>query len=253
MTVEELPEDWVRPGSASLVHRLDFGAEAHRRREKHEGVSRFLREEGLDEDGIELLREAKELGLTSEAIRAALRQHAETLRFPNSASEDPGRRRSEAADDASRAPLHATELRQRSVVVGQSLASSESKAYLRGHYTRATGEMHCQACRKVLPFRTSEGLWYFEAVRLVGDRKQVHTANAIALCPLCAAMFKHTRQTKDEELMARIAAASVSPGQGLVEIPVTLNHQRATIAFTGKHALDIKAALGVAGARRDSA
>lgn len=253
MTAEDLPDDWVRPGSASLVHRLDFGAEAHRQREKVEGVSNFLREEGLEEDGLEVLREARDLGLTSDVMRAVLRSHAETLRFPEAASIDPDRRSSVAAVDAKEAPLRTTELRERSVVVGQTQAGNESRAYLRGHYTRPTGEMHCQACRKVLPFRTSDGLWYFEAVRLVGGRKQIHTANAIALCPLCAALFKHTRQTKEDDLMDAIAAVSVVPGQGLVEIPVVLNHQRVMITFTGKHAIDIKAALSVAGDRRDTA
>ncbi|SDL43761.1 sacsin N-terminal ATP-binding-like domain-containing protein [Tessaracoccus oleiagri] len=253
MTIDDLPEDCVRPVNASLVHRLDFGAEAHRRREKLEGVSNFLREEGLDEDGIEVLREARDLGFTIEQMRAFLRQHAEPLGFPEAASIDPDRRSSVAAADAETAPLRTTALRERSVVVAQSQASSESRAYLRGHYTRPTGEMHCQACRKVLPFRTSDGLWYFEAVRLVSGRKQIHTANAIALCPLCAAMFKYTRQTKEDELMDVIATVSVSPGQGLVEVPVILDHRRVAIAFTGKHAIDLKAALGIAGDRRDTA
>lgn len=253
MTAEDLPEDWVRPGSASLVHRLDFGAEAHRLREKVEGVSNFLREEGLEEDGLEVLREARDLGLSTDVMLAVLRSHAETLQFPEAASIDPDRRSSVAAVDAKEAPLRTTELRERSVVVGQTQAGNESRAYLRGHYTRPTGEMHCQACRKVLPFRTSDGLWYFEAVRLVGGRKQIHTANAIALCPLCAALFKHTRQTKEDDLMDAIAAVSVIPGQGLAEIPVVLNHQRVMITFTGKHVIDIKAALGAAGDRRDTA
>ena len=62
MTVEDLPDDWEKPAPASLVYKLGFGTEVAKHRQRQEGVTDFLREEGLDEDGIDLLREAKELG-----------------------------------------------------------------------------------------------------------------------------------------------------------------------------------------------
>jgi hypothetical protein len=252
VTVEDLPEDWERPAHNSLVYKLDFGAEATKRRQKREGVSEFLREEGLDEDGIDLLREAKELGVTNADIRHLLREREATARFPEGASDNPERRTAVAALDAASAPEHTTAVRERSIVEGQVQASAESKAYLREQYTSVAGEVHCQACRKVVPFRTKDGLWYFEAVRFITARKQVHTANAIALCPLCAALYKYARQTKNESLVERLASRNVDMGQGSVEIPVSLNNERVKITFTGRHAIDIKAALGVAGGERDT-
>lgn len=252
MTVDELPPGWQRPGPTSLVHKLDFGAEAARRDQKREGVSQFLREEGLDEGGIELLREAKELGVPIEDLLGMLRQRSVADRFPGGASDDPNRRASIAALDALEAPQHTTEIRERRIIVGQNLATAESKAYLRGHYQSPDGDMHCQACRQVLPFKMADGLWYFEAVRLVGARKQVHRANALALCPLCAALFKHARHTKDEALVEQLAATAVEEGQGLVTLPVILNGRRVEIALTGRHAIDLKAALSVAGDARGS-
>ena len=170
--------------------------------------------------------------------------------FPDGPSEDPVRRAGFAALDAASAPEFTTSIRERSVVEGQSQASAESRAYLRGQYTTTVGEMHCQACRKPLPFKIKDGSWYFEAVRLVNARRQVHTANAIALCPLCAALYKYARGTKNEAIIDNLGSTVIDAGQGLVEIPVVLDGKRVKIAFTGKHAIDVKTALGVAGDER---
>ncbi|MFC7726157.1 sacsin N-terminal ATP-binding-like domain-containing protein [Nocardioides sp. GCM10028917] len=247
--IDELPDDWPAPQQSSLVYKLDFGADAVRRRQKREGVTDYLREEGLDEDALDLLREVKEQGLD---LRAILREHAAMAQFPEGPSEDPVRRAGITALDAASAPEFSTSIRDRSVVDGQAQASAESRAYLRGQYTTASGDMHCQACRKQLPFKIKDGSWYFEAVRLVNARKQVHTANALALCPLCAALYKYARGTNNGAILDHLVGTIIDAGVGLVEIPVVLNGKRVKLAFTGKHAIDVKTALGVAGdGRRD--
>jgi hypothetical protein len=249
VTVNDLPDDWERPGASSLVHKLGFGADAAQRRRKADGVSDFLRDEGLDDDGIDVLREAKEAGLTTSALRNLIRERAPSHRFPELASDDPGRRSAVAAQDALGAPDYQTESRQRSVVDGQSQAAAESKGYLRGQYTTNEGEMFCQACHKPLPFKVG-GRWYFESIRFANARKQVHTANAVALCPLCAALYKYARETRNDALLETLASIEVEEGQGGVEIPLVLNGKRVKIRFTGKHAIDLQAALGVAGDER---
>lgn len=246
LTADDLPDDWERPSASSLVHKIDFGADAVQRRQKEEGVSHFLRDEGLDDDGIDVLREAKEAGMTTSELRALIRERAASHRFPEMSSVDPGRRSAVAAKDALEAPDYQTELRLRSVVDGQSQAAAESKGYLRGKYMTEAGEMFCQACCKPLPFRVG-GQWYFESLRFVNARKQVHTANAVALCPLCAALYKYTRETRNEALLETLANIEVEEGQGGVEIPLAMNGKRVKIRFTGKHAIDLQAALGVAG------
>ncbi len=247
VSVEELPDDWQKPQPTSLVYELAFGADADRRRQKQEGIADLLREEGLDEDSFDILRDAKEAGLD---LKAIVREHRATSQFPDGPSEDPHRRAAVAAIDAASAPEYSTSIRERTVVDGQAQASAESRAYLREQYTTAAGEMHCQACRKTLPFKMKDGSWYFEAVKLVNARKQVHTANAIALCPLCAALYKYARGTKNEAILDELDGTTIDVGQGTVEIPVVLDGKRIKLGFTGKHAIDIKTALCVAGDER---
>jgi hypothetical protein len=250
VSFEELPDGWQRPQTIFCTYNLYFGADAARRRQKQEGVTALLREEGLPDDSLELLRQLKEVGL--DEVRAFIRERAAMSQFPEGASEDPVRRAAVAAVDAALAPEYSTSIRERSVVDGQFQASAESRAYLRAQYTSA-GEMHCQACRKPLPFKKNDGSWYFEAVKLVGGRKQVHKANAIALCPLCAALYKHARGTRNEAneaILNELESTAIDAGQGVVEIPVVLDGKRVKLGFTGKHAVDIKTALGVAGDER---
>lgn len=253
VTVEDLPNDWEGPSPSSLVHKLDFGADAARRRQKREGVSDYLRDEGLDAEGIELLRELKEQGLSAADAREWLASRLEELSFPGGASVDPERRAEIAARDALDAPHHETTTRERNVVEGQGQASAESKAYLRNQYIDAAGRMVCQVCQRPMPFRTRDGQWYFEAVRLVGARRQVHTSNALALCPLCAAMYKHARATTNDELLEQIVAWPFNEGSATVEVSVVLDGKHQNIKFTGRHAIDVQAALQAAGADRDRA
>ena len=251
VTIDDLPAGWQVPERTSLVYGLEFGADATRRRQQEEGVTTYLRQEGFGEDDLDVMREAKKLGVSPDDVRKLVREHAAKNRFPDGASEDPVRRAKVAQLDAINAREHTTSIRQRSVVDGQSQASAESKAYLRAHYATAADEMHCQACLKPMPFKTRDGEWYFEAVRFVNERRQVHTANAVALCPLCAALYKYARETKNEELLDQLNHTNIDAGQGTVEVPVILDGNRVKIAFTGKHAIDLKTALDVAGGARD--
>ena len=250
ITEDDLRGGWPVPPDGSLVRELDFGAAVAQRSRKEIEVSEYLRDEGLPEDGLALLRAMSEPG-AREAVEEFLRDRKARDRFPDAASRDPARRAEVASRDAADAPRHSTTVRERSVVVGQQQAAAEARAYLREQYTTADGEMFCQACRKILPFRMRDGRWYFEAVDFVPSRAQVHRVNKVALCPLCAAMYQRVRDTGDAALLDELARLTVGPDQGAVHVPVVVNGTHVGLRFTGKHAIDLKAALGVAGASRN--
>ena len=100
-----------------------------------------------------------------------------------------------------------------------------------------------------MPFKV-KGQWYFQAIQFVGGRKRVHRQNAVALCPLCAALYRHKRETSDDALMTELGAIGVEPGQGAVDLPVLLNGHVRRLRFTGKHAIDLRTVLDVAGDAR---
>jgi hypothetical protein len=252
VTLDELPSSWEALAPHSLIHKLDFGADAARSRQKRDGMSSYLQEQGLPEDSFEILREMKAEGVSLRELWAsALAAKEQSLPFPEGASEDPNRRANFAAADALDAPQYETALRERSVVDGQGQTSRETKAFLRGQYTDSAGRMFCQVCQQPMPFRTQNEQWYFEAVSLISARQQTHIANALALCPLCAALYKHARSTPNDVLLAQIADLHIAEGQADVELSVVLDGKQRDIRFTGKHAIDVQAALKVAGEERD--
>ena len=111
--------------------------------------------------------------------------------------------------------------------------------------------MFCQACQKVMPFKRRDGEWYFEAIPFVGGRKKVHRANALALCPLCAAFYVNKRAPNDGALLESLDSLKMVGGQGSVELAVLFDGRRTTLKFTGKHAIDLRTLLRVAGEERD--
>jgi hypothetical protein len=139
----------------------------------------------------------------------------------------------------------------RQIVRGQTQTSEEIRTYLRQNYTNSDGALICQSCHYPMPFKLKDGSWYFEAVQFVPGRQRVHKANALAMCPLCAARYKYVRETKDNALIGDLLAIDVGAGEGSVELPVLIAGKRTTLRMTGKHAIDLQAALRVAGEKRD--
>lgn len=52
VTADDLPDDLERPSASSLVHKVGFGADAVQRRQKADGFSDFLLDEGLEDNGV---------------------------------------------------------------------------------------------------------------------------------------------------------------------------------------------------------
>lgn len=250
MALDEIREGWRQPAEDSLVHKLGFGTEAAQQEAREAARPHYAEQLGIELEDAELIREARAAGIDVEAAMhelIALKRSREA--FPEGASEDPDRRAAVAALDASNAAIHQTESRSRSVVVGQGPSSDDARAYLREQYTNPSGDMYCQACRSILPFKV-KGDWYFEATQFVGNRNRTHRQNALALCPLCAATYKHKRETSDETLLESLSTMTVEAGQGAVELPVLLNGQVVRLRLTGKHALDLQSSMAVAGEAR---
>ena len=107
----------------------------------------------------------------------------------------------------------------RQIVRGQTQTSEETRTYLKQNYTNSDGVLICQSCHDAMPFKLKDGSWYFEAVQFVPGRKRIHKANALAMCPLCAAKYKYVRETKDNALIEDLLAIVVSvAGDGSVRV-----------------------------------
>jgi len=248
MTVEDLPSGWPEPTANSLALALGFGAEARERDEAAQARSQRALEMGIPVaflDAIDDLDESEREGLFAELIERTQAR----ARFPVSTSANPARRAALVAADAADAPAHASERRLRSVVIGQSQNAELTRQYLREQYTDASGDLHCQLCHDVMPFKVS-GAWYFVAVQFVKARARVHHQNALATCAACAALYGLTRTTSDSALLESLFGVGIGAETERVTLRVVLDGKRHELWFTGKHALDLQAALRAQGAAR---
>jgi hypothetical protein len=121
--------------------------------------------------------------------------------------------------------------------VTDSNVRSEAKTYLRAFYTNLDGQMVCQVCEEEMPFKLSNGDYYFEAVECIKKFTDELKQNFIALCPVCAAKYSHANGTAVQAFLASILDAKNNP------ITIVLAQERHTIRFHPHHLNDLCHAL----------
>lgn len=249
---EDLPDGWPPPPANSLLTEIGFGTRDKIAKEQRARLRADLVAQGGSDEQADAVLDAISSGVPPEVLIAAAEEwRLQRVAFPELASENPSRRADFGAGDAASAPTRQTEEKVRQIVRGKTQASEETRTYLKQNYTNSDGVMICQSCYDPMPFTLSDGSWYFEAVQFVRGRKRIHKANALAMCPLCAAKYKYVRETKDHALIEDLLGISVGTGDGSIELPVLIAARRTTLRLTGAHAIDLQAALRVAGEERD--
>ncbi len=115
--------------------------------------------------------------------------------------------------------------------------------WLREQYTNDDGQMVCQICKKEMPFIKRDGEYYFEAVEAFSKDyfNRDHEAQFLALCPLCAAMYREFVKL-DERLMEELRDALRISDEP--EVSLILGELETSIRFVGSHFIDIKTILG---------
>ncbi|WP_411727454.1 hypothetical protein [Methyloglobulus sp.] len=93
-----------------------------------------------------------------------------------------------------------------------------------------------------MPFKIGD-VYYFEAVQCIKKIEHHHIENRLALCPTCAAMYQHARETDDTEIRQLIATHDAPDDAPSVEIPVTLAGKQHNLRFVGIHWFDLKTVL----------
>ncbi len=98
--------------------------------------------------------------------------------------------------------------------------------------------MICQICSKELPFKKSNGQFYFEKVKFLPKLQKLYYQNHLALCPNHAAMYKVVNNSKDE-LLENFKTLSDDAS----ELELTLGNENMKIYFTKIHILDMKTVI----------
>ena len=118
--------------------------------------------------------------------------------------------------------------------------------WLKNQYTNDAGQMICQICKDEMPFKKPDGNYYFEKVESLTRNyiNREHEAQFLALCPLCAAMFKEFVKL-DDEAMKKLHHALMNTDK--LEVPLKLGELETSLRFVERHLSDIKTILEIKG------
>lgn len=160
--------------------------------------------------------------------------------FPNRTVANPERRQERLAEQLKDSPEKKYEPRTRSVCVTE--ATGYTRVWLRNQYTNEAGQMVCQICKKEMPFKKRDGEYYFEAVEAFsnGYFSKEHEAQFLALCPLCAAMYKEFVKCDENTIKDLYHALKNSEKP---EVSLSLGELKTSIQFVETHWQDIKTIL----------
>ena len=183
--------------------------------------------------------ELEKQGISPDEILA----QRKTAEQPNESVTNPERRREKVLNNTADAPSKESVQLERTIQKGISEVTAQAKAYLRPKNKNDDGELICQCCHEKMPFKLKSGDHYFVAVQCIKDQEKRHYQNRLALCPTCAAMYQHARETDDTEIRRLIVEHTAPDNAPSVEIPVTLAGKQFNLRFVGTHRFDLKTVL----------
>lgn len=160
--------------------------------------------------------------------------------FPQKSTTNPERRQKGLAKQRKDAPEREYETWERSVRTSR--GAIDPSVRLRNEYTDDSGQMICQICKEEMPFKKPDGEYYFEAVEALAKDyfPQEHEAQFLALCPLCAAMYKIFIK-QDDSAMQNIH--HVLHHLDELNVPLKLGEWETSIRFVENHRLDMRTIL----------
>ncbi|MBI5102010.1 MAG: hypothetical protein HZB33_09290 [Nitrospirae bacterium] len=221
---------------------IGFGDAEKKKTEEYKTLKELCTKRGLSEDVAELLSEMA--GLPREEQKERIKNFRKQLQeaklkssFPEKESPNPERRSKKVAENLPDAPEKSYEIRERSVRVSNGEAKIAAKEYLQDCYTNPDGEMVCQICEDVMPFKLDDGSFYFETVELLRDFPKECAEKYLALCPVCSAKFQYALGTKPEALSSAILNTDS------LTSPLLLARENKTIRFVKVHLEDIRTLL----------
>jgi len=225
ISLDELPSEFQR--DEGIARALGM---------KSSSLAALAREAGVPPQIVEFLIANPDAAKEFDEFKRWQSERKPRPKPPEAEPRNPELRQERVAEEAAEASFVERLIRERQVRVNWDVVR-EARTKLVEWNTNRENQMVCQICRDEMPFKLEDESYYFEAVECVKGLNRELPQNHLALCPICAAKFRHANGTPASELKRLILSATGS------EVPVTLARQERGIVFTKKHLLDLQAAL----------
>lgn len=244
ITAEDLPLGFHFNNDNGWLTAIGFGEAVRRKSEEHKRRQETARSLGITPEImglVDLLRDVpdeQKTSLVQQFTNLVRQRRVDAVEFPEHRSLSEERRAKKVAESVREAPVRSFEFRERSVHVSR--PEDDPETWLRELYTNEQGQLVCQLCKNEMPFRKRNGEYYFERVK-VSDVVPVERVELyLALCPLCAAMYRELVKkdpTEHSKSLGMVRAATEC------DIPLTLGASRASLRFVETHLADLKTVL----------
>ena len=232
ITLDDLPQEFKR--DENLVVKLGLGM-------KKDEITRLLEKADISETALARAKQIDNASLeVQQKIDSLLRQEIKTPdQFPEKPLKKPERRRNQLIEQYKNANEKEYKPCTRSVRITE--ATKYVRGWLKSNYTNDEGRMYCQVCNDVMPFKTKEG-YYFEAVEALPRKyfPNEHEAQFLALCPVCAAMYKVFIKNNEDALRELHDSLKNSDEH---TVPLQLGELETSMRFVETHFHDIKTIL----------
>ena len=244
---DQLPKGFPFDEGQKWLEAIEFGMAAKKQSEEysvrnHQALRMGFASADEAEKMAEIANLCRQQGKSPDDLILQLTPDKNKMKpsFPNKTVENPERRQEGLAEQLADAPEKMYEGRER--IVRTKRGSIDPSIWLRNQYTNEAGQMVCQICKEEMPFRKRDGEYYFEAVEaLSGDYfGREHEAQFLALCPLCAAMYKEFVKL-DESAMKNLHHALKNSDEP--ELSLNLGEKETSIRFMESHFSDLKTIL----------
>ncbi len=226
---DDLPQEFER--NENLANMLEM---------KKNVDAKLAEQAGVSAEILEIARQLEQNPDVLDMVHKELAKKNEGTIFPTRTSANPERRQEGLAEQLVNAPEKQYEERNRSIRTSR--WAIEPELWLTNHYTNDAGQMVCQICKEEMPFKKRNYKYYFEAVEALSREffSREHEAQYLALCPVCAAMYKEFVKC-DEIAMKNLSDALKSSDE--LKLPLKLGELKTSIRFVESHWLDMRAIL----------
>lgn len=170
---------------------------------------------GLDLELVRMLQDLQKFDVNPQALKEFMENMKNDLNsritdenFFINENADVDRIKNKARENFNNAGDANFEKRDRNVRLGNTGVKAMAEAFLKERYSDDYNRVHCQICKKTMPFKRPDGQDYFEVIQLFNTKlilKEVKE-NYILTCPVCSAKYQvyfHNKE-KQAELYRKI-------------------------------------------------
>lgn len=229
--LDELPETFIR--DEELSQKLEM---------KTDAIGKLVKEAGISKTTLDIARTIEKDPDIYDQVQSILKSKRSESKptFPVKESQDPERRKNKVYKPGDEIPDKEYPKKDRKTRISKS--KIDQQTYLRNNYRNPDGIMVCQICKNKMPFKKRDGNYYFESVEIFTNDilPKEHESQFLALCPVCAAMYKEfIKSSEDEMITIKNKIEQIEENKDQLEIEIVLGELDTNIKFTEVHLIDL--------------